>query len=103
MILNIRSAIRALGAFLVTLAMGGTAAMAQSPEEQRAWEHAQAIGTIHDYESFLERYPDGVFAPDATNMLLKLIEARRANTGGNTYRKGDGGGGGTAGGNTSGY
>ena len=72
MLVPVRPVLRALGAFFTVLLMASSAALPQSDEERRAWQHAQAIGRIHDYAVFIERYPDSAFAQDATKAIVKL-------------------------------
>ena len=71
MLWRTRVLMSALTAFLSVL-IGATApARAQSTEEEQDWQHAQAIGTVHEYEKFLQKYPDSIHAPDAVRALLE--------------------------------
>lgn len=70
MVWRARALMSALAAFLSASIGGPTPGYSQSPEEVRAWEHAQAIGTVHEYEVFLQKFPDSVYAPDAVRALL---------------------------------
>ncbi len=64
------------GIFAAAVAMGATAAMAQSISEREAWLAAHTLGTPDAYEWFLELYPDGEHAEKAKQALAGELAPR---------------------------
>ena len=83
-----------LKALLVSMLFGQVAAHASSADERDSWMAASRLGTPDAYQSFLEAFPDSVFAEQAFEALAdSFATAAGGDTGAGGAGAGDAGAG----------
>jgi hypothetical protein len=62
---------RAAGCGKASLSSNAASSVPQDAIELEFWQSVQASGAVEEYSAYLDRYPDGIFAPLARERLAR--------------------------------